>query len=55
MKTGATARLIQPEIVGEVKERRIVNDELELLLVWTENGQPVQRWFSESQLEEVPQ
>ncbi len=56
MKAGSTARLIQPEIKGEVKERRInpATDELELLLEWTdEAGQRVQRWFDADKLEEV--
>jgi hypothetical protein len=52
MKVGTPARLIQPEVRGEIKERRIVNDEIELLLEWTDaDGQPVQRWFPETQLE----
>lgn len=52
MKTGTTVRLIQPLIEGVVKERRInAADELELLVVWEEDGQAVERWFSASQLE----
>ncbi len=55
IKTGATARLIQPEIRGQVIERRVnqATDEIELLLAWEENGQPVQRWFDADLLEEV--
>ena len=46
LKTGSTVRLIQPEIRGEVIERRISNDdELELLVEWQEDGQPVRRWI----------
>lgn len=54
MKTGTTVRLIQPVISGVVKERRInAADEIELLVVWEEDGQPVERWFSAAQLEPV--
>lgn len=55
IKTGATVRLIQPEIRGQVLDRRIskATDELELLVQWTENGQPVQRWIDEDLLEAV--
>lgn len=55
LKTGATVRLIQPEIRGQVVERRInpQSDELELLVEWDEGGQPVRRWIDADQLEEV--
>jgi hypothetical protein len=53
MKTGSTVRLIQPVIEGVVKERRIVGDEIECLVAWEEDGQTVERWFAESQLEPV--
>lgn len=56
LKTGSAVRLIQPEIRGEVIERRISNDdELELLVEWQEDGQPVRRWVDADQLEEVAQ
>ncbi len=53
MKAGTTVRVVQPVIEGVVKERRInpATDELELLVAWTENDQPVQRWFDADQLE----
>lgn len=54
MKAGTTVRLIQPEIKGQVKERRInhATDELELLVEWTDaEGQIVQRWFDADKLE----
>lgn len=52
MKTGTTVRLIQPVIQGVVRERRITAaDELELLVVWEEDGQTVERWFDASQLQ----
>lgn len=54
MKAGTTVRLIQPEIKGQVQERRIkpATDELELLVEWTDaDGQCVQRWFKADQLE----
>lgn len=54
MKAGTTVRLIQPEIKGQVQERRInpATDELELLVEWTDaDGQCVQRWFEADQLE----
>lgn len=57
IKTGATARLKPPpEIRGTVVERRInpATDELELLLEWSEGGEPLRRWFDADQLEEVP-
>lgn len=54
LKTGSTVRLIQPEIRGEVIERRISNDdELELLVEWQEDGQPVRRWIDAERVEEV--
>lgn len=54
LKTGAAVRLIQPEIRGEVIERRISNDdELELLVEWQEDGQPVRRWIDAERVEEV--
>jgi len=54
LKTGAAVRLIQPEIRGEVIERRISNDdELELLVEWQEDGQPVRRWIDADRVEEV--
>ena len=54
LKTGSTVRLIQPEIRGEVIERRIsTDDELELLVEWQEDGQPVRRWIDADRVEEV--
>ena len=55
MKTGTTVRVIQPEICGQVKERRInpETDELELLVEWAEDGEPVARWFDADKLQEV--
>lgn len=54
MKTGSAVRLIQPEIRGEVIERRISkDDELELLVEWQEDGQPVRRWIDADRVEEV--
>lgn len=56
MKAGSTVRLIQPEIRGEIKERRLnpATDELEALVEWTDaSGAKVQRWFDLNQLEEV--
>lgn len=54
LKTGSAVRLIQPEIRGEVIERRISNDdELELLVEWQEDGQPVRRWIDADRVEEV--
>ncbi len=56
MKTGSTVRLIQPEIRGQIVERRInpSTDELEALVQWTDTeGQLVQRWFDLTSLEEV--
>lgn len=54
MKAGTTVRLIQPEIKGQVTQRRInpMTDELELLVEWTDaDGQLVQRWFDADKLE----
>lgn len=54
LKTGSTVRLIQPEIRGEVIERRISNDdELELLVEWQEDGQSVRRWIDADRVQEV--
>ena len=56
MKAGATVRLVQPVIEGVVQERRVnpTSDEIEVLVEWTDSeGQMVQRWFDEGQLQEV--
>lgn len=56
MKIGSTARLVQPEVKGEVREKRWNQDadELELLIGWTDaSGEEHSRWFLASQLEEV--
>lgn len=54
LKTGSAVRLIQPELRGEIVERRISNDdELELLVEWQEDGQPVRRWIDADRVEEV--
>jgi hypothetical protein len=58
MKKGTTVRVTPPEpIQGTVVDRRInpATDELELLVEWTESGQPVQRWFDADALQEVAQ
>lgn len=53
IKTGDTARLIQPVIQGTVKKRVIGDDDaVRLLLEFTEaDGQVTERWFEEHQLE----
>lgn len=53
MKTGTRVQLVQPVIEGTVTQRRInpETDEIELLVQWTENGEPVQRWFDADQLQ----
>jgi len=55
LKTGTTVRLIQPEIRGQIVERRInpESDELELLVEWDEGGQLVRRWIDADKVEEV--
>lgn len=54
IKTGATVRLIQPEIRGQVIDRRISPaDEIEALIEWQEDGQAVRRWIDADKLEEV--
>lgn len=56
MKTGTHVRLVQPQIQGVVTERRIneATDAIDLLVQWTDaEGQPVSRWFTAEQLEEV--
>lgn len=56
MKTGTQVRLIQPEIRGQVMERRINpdTDDIELLVGWTDQaGEEHRRWFPEAQLQEV--
>lgn len=55
MKAGDTARLIQPVVQGQIKERRFnAADELEYRLEWTDpDGSTQQRWFAESQLQQV--
>ncbi|MCU0966779.1 MAG: hypothetical protein MUF08_17425 [Burkholderiaceae bacterium] len=54
MKTGTAVRVVQPPpIEGTVVERRIVNDEVEHLVEWAENGERVRRWYPAEQLKEV--
>jgi hypothetical protein len=55
MKAGTTVRLIQPVIQGQVIERRFnAADEVEVLVDYPgADGEPVQRWFLATQLEEV--
>lgn len=54
MKTGTTVRLIPPVIQGVVKERRITaDDDVELLVLWQEQDQTVERWFAAGELQEV--
>jgi hypothetical protein len=55
LKTGAAVRLIQPELRGHVVERRIVADELELLIEWDEGGQSVRRWIDADKVEALPE
>ena len=55
MKAGTTVRLIQPVIQGQVMERRFNEaDEVEVLVEYPgADGEPVQRWFLATELEEV--
>ena len=55
MKTGTTVRLIQPEIKGQVIERRInpATDELELLVEFEDGGAATKRWFDADLLQAV--
>lgn len=55
IEVGKTARLIQPEVKGEILDTQYNKEskELEHLLVWEENGKPQQRWFPEKHLEVV--
>lgn len=56
MKKGAKVRVIPPQpIVGTVIERRINpgTDCEELLIEWTESGEPTRAWFDADKLEEV--
>lgn len=55
MKIGQTARLVQPVIAGEIKDKRWNKyaDEPEVLLSWSDGDGAHERWFLESQLEEV--
>lgn len=54
MKFGTEVRLIQPVIQGVVIQRRIVGDEMELLVEYTDASEQVhQRWFKENDLEEI--
>lgn len=58
MKVGDQVEIVQPVIRGVVSQRRFSpEDELELLVQWDEDGQPVSRWMSAAQLKlvEVPQ
>ena len=54
MKIGDTARLVQPEIKGEVIDTRFNKDasELEHLLSYTgQDGNTHERWFLQTDLE----
>lgn len=55
MKKGSAARLKQPEIRGEVIDRRVNTDtdEIECLLSYTQDGEPHQVWFAAEKLEAV--
>lgn len=56
LEIGATARLIQPEIQGEIVDTQYNKSakELEHLISWTDaDGEVQERWFLESTLEEV--
>jgi hypothetical protein len=57
MKQGTTVRLIQPELSGVVKERRInpQTDELELLVEFKDGEETTQRWLDADRLEAVEQ
>lgn len=58
IKVGTQARLKQPVIQGDVIDARYNHSEttMEYLVTWTdEQGDEVNRWFNEAQLEEVPQ
>ena len=57
MKAGATAQVKAPVVRGEIKERRFApDDSLEYLLEYTDaTGAVQQRWFPETELEEVVQ
>jgi hypothetical protein len=55
MKTGSTARLIQPEIKGQVLKRQVNNDEVECLLEYEQGGETHRKWVPEALLEEVAQ
>lgn len=56
LKSGTLVRLIQPEIRGVVKQRRVhpETEEDEVLVEWQEQGQPVQRWLDADLVEPVP-
>lgn len=57
IKTGATVRLVQPEIKGRVLKRRITpEDSTEVLVEFLDaDGVAQRRWFPEAQLEEAVQ
>lgn len=56
MKAGTPVRVVQPEILGVVKERRIRpgGDELEMLVEWTTPaGEVFTRWFTGEQIQQI--
>lgn len=57
LKSGTPVRLIQPEIRGIVKQRRVhpETEEDEVLVEWQEQGQPVQRWIDADLVEPLPE
>lgn len=56
IKTGATVRIVQPEIRGQVVRREIADDDQVRALVRyvdPADGSQHERWFAEAQIEEV--
>ncbi|KQV85439.1 hypothetical protein [Rhizobacter sp. Root1221] len=56
IKTGARVRQVVPQLEGEVVERRFNegSEQMEYLVVFvTSDGTPGERWFLQSEVEEV--
>jgi hypothetical protein len=57
LEIGSQARLVQPVIAGEIVDTEFnkTSKKLQHLVQWTEaDGHVASRWFTEDQLEEVP-
>lgn len=54
MKKGTPVRLVQPVIKGEIKEAKVIDDDIQYRVEYTGiDGEIHERFFRESELEEI--